>query len=241
MYTCKCETHNSQWVQRVQSSQSKIPKFLDQCSLRLICERIYQLPAETWIEEGGSNHQGAASPICFVTLKHLSVLGVPVTIKQTEDETAHTAHSLLWGTVTKSCVLQLTLLSSESLLCDVCQLIWIYDKQGFGISPPIWISEYSFFSAEIQQPPSDKREEQRKLRVDVMASVQMCSICDPKWKSRETGTVQRSNLACIQLFGSTSLPPVLLLASLPHADLAADVDKENGDGALLLAGMGFSR
>lgn len=60
-------------------------------------------------------------------------------------------------------------------------------------------------------------------------------------KSRETGTVQRSNLACIQLLGSTSLPPVLLLASLPPADLAADVDKENGDGALLLAGMGSSR
>lgn len=84
---------------------------------------------------GSWNYQGAASPICFVTLKHLSVLGVPVTIKQTEDVTAHTAHSLLWGTVTKSCVLLLTLLSSESLLCDVCQLIWIYDKQGFGISP----------------------------------------------------------------------------------------------------------
>lgn len=136
---------------------------------------------------GSWNYQGAASPICFVTLKHLSVLGVPVTIKQTEDVTAHTAHSLLWGTVTKSCVLLLTLLSSESLLCDVCQLIWIYDKQGFGISPPIWISEYSFFSAEIQQPPSDKREEQRKLRVNVMASVQMCAICDPKWKAERRG------------------------------------------------------
>lgn len=38
----------------------------------------------------------------------------------------------------------------------------------------------------------------------------------------------RSNLACIQHFESTSLPPVPCLSSSPPADIA-DVDKENGD------------
>lgn len=160
-----------------------IPKFLDQCSLRLICERIYQLPAETWIE-GVLKLPGRCISHMLRHIKASKCLGCPCDHKANG---GCTAHSLLWGTVTKSCVLLLTLLSSESLLCDVCQLIWIYDKQGFGISPPIWISEYSFFSAEIQQPPPDKREEQRKLRVNVMASVQMCSICDPKWKAERRG------------------------------------------------------
>lgn len=44
---------------------------------------------------------------------------------------------------------------------------------------------------------------------------------------RKVRGIQRSSLACIQHFESTSLPPVLRLSS-PPADIA-DADKENGD------------
>lgn len=46
---------------------------------------------------------------------------------------------------------------------------------------------------------------------------------------RTVQDIQRSSLARVQHFRSTSLPPVLCLSSLPPADIIVDTDKENGD------------
>lgn len=50
-------------------------------------------------------------------------------------------------------------------------------------------------------------------------------IPNERQRWRTVQGIQRSSLACLQRFGSTSLPPVLCVSSLPPADISADADK----------------